>query len=66
MFSTGFSSGAREGRKTSVMFFRGDEVASGVPAGAVEQQNGVSALGDDEGDLVQVELHGLGIGVGQG
>jgi hypothetical protein len=44
---------------------RGDEVASGVPAGAVEQQNGVSALGDDEGDLVQVELHGLGIGVGQ-
>ena len=25
----------------------------------------VSALGDDEGDFVQVELHGLGIGIGQ-
>jgi hypothetical protein len=32
-----------------------------VPAGAIEQQNAVSALGGDEGDLVEVELHGLGI-----
>ena len=36
-----------------------------VPAGAVEHQDCVSALGDGVGDLVEVELHGLGVGVGQ-
>ena len=49
-----------------MMFFGTIEAAGRVPAGAVEQQDGVSALGDGAGDLVEVELHGLGVGVGQG
>lgn len=36
-----------------------------MPAGPVQQQHSVGALGDSEGNLVDVELHGLGIGEGQ-
>jgi hypothetical protein len=36
-----------------------------MPARAVEQQHGVGALGDMEGDLVDVELHHVGVGEGQ-
>jgi hypothetical protein len=42
------------------------EVAGGVPSGPVEQQHGVSALGDVSRDLVEMELHRLGVGMGQG
>ena len=42
------------------------EVASRVPSGAVEQQHGVGALGDTTGDFFEMELHGLGVGEGQG
>ena len=41
------------------------EVRRGVPAGTVEQQYGVSALGNRAGDLVEVRLHGLGDGARQ-
>ena len=37
-----------------------------MPSGPVEQQDGVRASGDVEGDLVEVQLHGLGVGEGQG
>jgi hypothetical protein len=64
MFSTGFNSGARDGRN------RGDvarhvELGGGVPSGAVEQQDGVGSLGDVAGDFVEMELHRLGVGEGQ-
>lgn len=36
-----------------------------MPAGPVQQQHSVGALGDSGGNLVDVELHGLGIGEGQ-
>jgi hypothetical protein len=36
-----------------------------VPSGAVEQQDGVGASGDMQGDLVDVALHGVGVGEGQ-
>lgn len=36
-----------------------------MPAGSVEQQNGVSAPGDAAADLVEMQLHGLGVGVRQ-
>ena len=36
-----------------------------MPSGAVEQQNGVGALGDMSGDFLEMELHGLGVGEGQ-
>ena len=36
-----------------------------MPSGAVEQQHGVGAFGDMARDFVEVELHGLGVGVGQ-
>jgi hypothetical protein len=36
-----------------------------VPAGAVEQQDGMRASFDRVGDLVEMELHGIGVGKGQ-
>ena len=38
-----------------------DEVGGCVPSGAIEQQDGVCALGDRARDLVEVQLHRLGI-----
>jgi hypothetical protein len=37
-----------------------------VPSGAVEQQDGMRASRDGAGDLVEVKLQGLGVGLGQG
>jgi len=37
-----------------------------VPAGAVEQNDSVGALGDMAGDLVEMKLHGRSVGVRQG
>ena len=41
-------------------------MACGVLSGAVEKQHGVGALGDMARDFVEMELHRLGVGVGQG
>ena len=57
MFSTGFSSGARDGSRIVAMFFGVLRGAFRVPAGAVEQQHGMGAPFDGAGDLVEVELH---------
>ena len=64
MFSTGFNSGARDGSRIIVMFF-GIEGTCRVPAGAVEQQHGMGSPFHGAGDLVEVELHGLGVSEGQ-
>ncbi len=48
------------------MFFGTTERRRRVPAGAVEQQHGVGALATRPADLVEVELHGLGVGEGHG
>ena len=37
-----------------------------MPSGSVEQQNSVGALGDMAGDFVEVKLHHVGVGIGQG
>jgi hypothetical protein len=37
-----------------------------VPTSAIEQQDGVGALRDGLADLVEVKLHGLGVGIGHG
>ena len=36
-----------------------------MPSGPVEQQHRVSASGDMQGDLVEMTLHGVGVGDGQ-
>jgi len=36
-----------------------------VPTGAIEQQNGVGALGDVTGYFLKMKLHGECVGVGQ-
>ena len=36
-----------------------------MPAGPVEQQDGMSASSDGPGNLVKVKLHGVGVGIGQ-
>jgi hypothetical protein len=37
-----------------------------VPSGSVEKQHGVGALGDIARDFVEVKLHHVGVGIGQG
>lgn len=39
-----------------------NELFCGVPAGAIEQQHGMGAALDVSADLMDVELHGEGIG----
>src|SRR5919107_1587572 len=56
--------GAR-GQEDERQVLRDNQMARGVPARAVEQQNGVCASSDGAGDLVEVKLHGLRVGVGQ-
>ena len=41
------------------------QLRGGVPARAIEQQNGVSMPGDMATDLVEMKLHGLRVGEGQ-
>ena len=36
-----------------------------MPSGAIEQQHGVGALRDMARDFVEVELHHVGVGIGQ-
>ena len=42
------------------------ELASGVPSGSVEQQDGMSSRSDVSRDFVEMELHHVGVGIGQG
>src|SRR3954454_13570398 len=64
MFSTGFSSGARDGSRMMVMFF-GMLRAPVVCQPARSSSSGMGAPFDGAGDLVEVELHGLRVGEGQ-
>jgi hypothetical protein len=57
MFSAGLSSGAREGSQIGVMFLRHNEIGRSVPAGAVEDQDGVRAEGDGAADFFEMKLH---------
>ena len=65
MFSTGFSSGAREGRKTRVMFFGTTRLPVVCQPARSSSRTAWAPLATTTGDLVEVELHGLGVGVGQ-
>ncbi len=56
MFSTGFSSGALEGQEEQGDILGALEFASGVPAGAVEQEEGMGTGRDLAGNLAQVGL----------
>jgi len=58
IFSTGFNSGDFAGRGISVMLLGTASLPRHVPAGLVEQQNGVGAGRDGAGDLGQMERHG--------
>jgi hypothetical protein len=62
-FSTGLSSGARDGRKIGGDVFRYVELARGVPSGSVEKQHGVGARSDVARDFVEVKLHHVGVGM---
>ncbi len=64
MFSTGLSSGAREGSQIGVMFLH-DEAGRGVPAGAIEEQHGMRADRDVGRDLLEMPLHRIGVSAGQ-
>ena len=66
MFSTGLSSGAREGRKTKGDVLRHDQATGRMPAGPIEEEHGVGAAADTARDLDEVELHRLAVGVGHG
>jgi hypothetical protein len=55
-----FRSAGRQGDQRHVL--GNVELCGGVPAGAIKQQHGVGASGDMAADLVEVKLHGLGVG----
>src|SRR5829696_5802999 len=57
--------GAR-GQEDERDVLRHGEPGCGVPAGAVEEQHGVGAAPNHARDLVEVELHGLAVGIGHG
>jgi len=57
--------GARGKEDDSDVLRQGDP-ACRVPAGPVEEQHGVGASRDGAGYLVEVELHGLHVGIGRG
>ena len=58
--------GGARGQQDQGDVLRYHETAARVPAGAVEQKDGVSAPGDAAADLLEMELHGFGVGVRQG
>src|SRR5580692_4424609 len=64
-FSTGFSSGAREGRKIGVMLLGTSSFLVVCHPAPVEDENGVGARGDVARDFVELKLHHVGVGVGQ-
>src|SRR5215207_2418354 len=57
--------GAR-GQEEERDVLRHGEPAARVPAGAVEEEHGVGAAPDHARDLLEVELHGLAVGIGHG
>jgi hypothetical protein len=65
MFSTGFSSGAREGRKIGVILLGTLSLAVVCHPARSSNSTAWAPSADVAGDLVEVKLHGLGVGVGQ-
>ncbi len=63
-FSTGFSSGALDGEHQGDVG-RHHQLRRGVPAGLVENENGMSAGIDGEADLLEMLVHGRRVAVGQ-
>lgn len=57
--------GRARGQEDQRHVFRDDELFRSVPTGAIEQQDGVSTALDVPADLIDVKLHGEGIGIGQ-
>jgi hypothetical protein len=60
-FSTGFNSGAREGRKNRHYVVGHFELGRRVPSGPVEQRNGTVSVARD---FVEVELRHVGVRLG--
>src|SRR3954447_4984035 len=62
MFSTGLSSGDLEGSGTSVMFSGTcRQLCGDVPSGLIHKQHGVGSRLDVKRDLLQMQLHRLGV-----
>ena len=61
IFSWLLSSGARGGNGRSEILGGILELLGSVPAGLIEDENGVGARGDLGGDLVKMKLHGFAV-----
>ena len=60
-FSTGLSSGHFGGSGMMVMFAGTTRRVRQVPAGLIDQEDGVGVGRDSFGDFRQVQVHGLGV-----
>ena len=58
MFSTGFSTGDREGSRMMVRFLGTLSLSVLWPPGAVHQDNAMGLCSDVAADLVEMHLHG--------
>ncbi len=65
MFSAALSSGDRAGIGSRVMLAGTASLPVMVPAGLIDQDDGVGARGHGLGDFGQVQLHRLGGAAGQ-
>ena len=66
MFSTGFSSGAREGRKIGVMLSGTSSLPVVCHPARSRSRTAWAPVGDVARDFVEVKLHHVGVGIGQG
>ena len=65
IFSSGFSSGHLGGSGTSVMFGENHKTPGQMPAGLIEQKNGMPTWSNLRGNLGKMQVHRLGVAGGQ-
>ena len=65
MFSTGLSSGDFGGMSDNRDVGGNDQSCGQMPSSLIDEQDGVGSWCDRQGDLREVQVHGLGVACGQ-
>ena len=62
MFSTGFSSGERDGSRMMVILAGSFSLPAQVPSGPVHEDDGMGPFCHCFADFIEMKLHGMGVG----